>query len=198
MTHCRLFSDLKSLYLLLCGVSIKLFNSVFFTILSYMTQSLGDNLPIMQGMPEVDDTVGGEHLSFYWLSTWVPLILLVAGEIALVYIDLPVYVTRIIEAVFFTIAALLVFRTRKKILTASYAAAYVGFIVGIVIVVFELFTDPHMWRWFNLIARPLWMAAAGFIVGGIAAFTIKRLNSSRSLNTPSYPLSSLKGGDTHG
>ncbi|MFH1236319.1 MAG: hypothetical protein V1685_05280 [Parcubacteria group bacterium] len=160
-----------------------------------MTQSFGETISMVSGS---DDTLAGEHLSFYWLSTWVPLMLLVAGEITLVYIDLPAYVTRITEAVFFAIAALLVFRTRKRILTASCAAAYVGCIAGIIIVVFELFTDPHMWRGFNLIARPLWMAAAGFLVGGIVALVAKRLSTPRSSNTPSYPLSSLKGGDTHG
>jgi len=149
-----------------------------------MDQSLSQNTPM--GSQGVDGTLAGEPLSFYWRISAVPIIVLLAAEIVLWYAELPAYATRIAEVVILFAFSWYVMRKRKGHRAAAFASAYAALVAGILIALFELIADVQFWRVFNFIARPLWMAAMGLVVGAISGISIIRF------------FNSSKGGEQHG
>ncbi len=151
-----------------------------------MQQSIAQTLTTPS---QADDTIAGERASFYWKATWMAIVVLVGAEIALHYISQPAYISRVVEGLLFLGAGWLMMRRRRTMTTVTAAGAFVGFITGLVIAIFEMARDPLMWRVFNIIARPIWMAAFGAVVAGGFAFCISRFFSTQS---------AMKGGEHHG
>lgn len=141
----------------------------------------------------VDDTVAGEHLAYYWRATWIPLIVLVAGEILLHYLYPSAVAARILEVLVFAGTGWMMLGRGKMGSTAAYAGAHIGIIGGILFTLFELLVDAQLWRIFNLIARPMWMGILGFIVSGLVVRVIQRVGTRGMTN-----YRNMEGGEHHG
>lgn len=133
-----------------------------------------------------DDTIGGEHPTFYWRRGWIGVVLLLVVEIVLHYMVVTSLIVRIAEGAVFFVVGILAIRQHLPTKTSAFLGAYVGFAAGLLFVLFELVVDPALWRVFNIIARPMWMGAMGFVITGGCAYALSRWGRR------------MKGGEHHG
>ncbi|MFA6909365.1 MAG: hypothetical protein WC289_05835 [Patescibacteria group bacterium] len=147
--------------------------------------------PVIRSSSVADDTIAGEHIGSYFRMALPAAVLLVIVDIVLYRIDQPAWMIRTAEGVAFILGAWWVMRKRSDIKGIALAGCAAGLFAGIGIALYDMIIDPHFWRVFNFIARPMWMVAFGGVTAGMTAAVLRRL----PMSTKSKH---MKGGDHHG
>jgi hypothetical protein len=110
-----------------------------------------------------DGTIAGKDLGFYWrLTRLVILLLLILEIVIIVFFDKYPYIHWIIEGLgLILISWVLLKNYQVKITSIMAAGGFLGFILGLLIAIFEIIWYHKWWYFLELISRPIWMGFSG-------------------------------------
>lgn len=112
-----------------------------------------------------DATIAGKDLGFYWrVARWLILLLLILEIILIVFFDKYYYIHWIIEVLGLIFVPLVLLRNYQVRLTTIMAAGgFLGFVLGMLIAIFEIIWYHKWWYILDLISRPIWTGLAGIV-----------------------------------
>ncbi|MFA5052087.1 MAG: hypothetical protein WC544_03450 [Patescibacteria group bacterium] len=120
---------------------------------------------------DVDASVAGKSLLFYWRAGWFFMLVIVLVRLAGIMFALNTYVRwGIVVAVFALYAWWLISRFKVALWTAVTAGIIVGAAGGVIITVFELIWYHEWWYILNFIRQPIITGAIGGAVGFMIFF----------------------------
>ncbi|MFA6553484.1 MAG: hypothetical protein WCT27_03575 [Patescibacteria group bacterium] len=123
---------------------------------------------------DVDASIAGKSLLFYWRSGWFFVILVTAVKFIGIVLALNQYVRwGLMAGVFILYAWWLVRRFHTGVWTSVAAGIIIGVLAGLIITVFELIWYHEWWYIMNFIRQPVLLGVLGGGVAGALTIVMK-------------------------